>query len=479
MLRQVQQRCRDTGNTQRHEGEARNLESELKPVHDGLPSETAALAQALRDLFSGLGVSIRRYAARRAYDSSTVSRYLSGQRLPRWEFVLNLLHDVAESRGTAPTKETIGMLRTLHTAAWQTGNSPVHKVELLERKLAAADREAQSALSRERWLEDTLEDREHRIRDLEMRYRELQAGTASTGSVDGGADADGGPRDEQAWLRAEIRDLKEELARVRALHREAEERCERLERELAEAEKTATRNGAPLLPAPQEQIDGGLSLQSMPAGRESSPTIQFGHVNGGVTVFTDSWQVDEEFVSSVSVRIQDAEGDIGNGLLFDRETVIALGSTKNRPELFSPAAPVKVIIGEKSVQGTLVEKHSTVPSPGGSRTLRLVVLRLSEPVPFPDRPWNYDSRVMPGTQLMASAHVPEYGAYSCVLDVKGRSGDWLRVSGEVAPGLIGAPAFSSSGSLVGLVALYSTSENGGLLLPVRALRELTTLKLDL
>lgn len=165
---------------------------ELQPVHDGLPPETAALAQALRDLFAGLNLTTRRYAARRSYDSSTVSRYLSGQRLPRWEFVLNLLNDVSEARGATPTGEAVDMLRTLHTAAWQTGNSPVHRVHLLERKLADADREAQRAAARERWLQDTLEDREQRIRDLGLRYRELQAGAAATEAVD--ADGEAGER---------------------------------------------------------------------------------------------------------------------------------------------------------------------------------------------------------------------------------------------------------------------------------------------
>ncbi|WP_331736358.1 hypothetical protein [Streptomyces sp. NBC_00045] len=450
------------------------MANELKPVHDGLPPERTALAQALRDLFAGLGVTSRRYAARRSYDSSSVSRYLSGQRLPRWEFVLNLLNDVAEARGTTPTEETVGMLRTLHAAAWQTGNSPVHRVELLERQLAEADRKAQGAAARERWLQDTLEDREHRIRDLGMRYRELQAGAALTDPVG----TDGESANEQAWLRAEIRDLKEELTRVRALHREAEDRCERLERELAEAEKTAARDGAPPLPAARELLDGGLRLQGTAAGRDTYPTVNIGHSTGDITVFTDSWQVDEEFVSSVSVRLQGAEGDIGNGLLFDAETVITLGSSLARSEARNSLGQVKVVLGTKSVWGTPVEER-TVARPDIRESMPLRVLRLSEPVAVPDRPLTYDSRVMPGTRLVVSAHTPEFGSYSCVLDVKGRSGGWLRASGEVISGLSGAPAFSSSGSLVGLVALRARDGNGGLILPVTALRALTTLKLDL
>ncbi|WP_327260550.1 hypothetical protein OG444_02765 [Streptomyces sp. NBC_01232] len=444
------------------------MAGELQPVHDGLPPETAALAQALRDLFAGLNLTTRRYAARRSYDSSTVSRYLSGQRLPRWEFVLNLLNDVSEARGATPTGEAVDMLRTLHTAAWQTGNSPVHRVHLLERKLADADREAQRAAARERWLQDTLEDREQRIRDLGLRYRELQAGAAATEAVD----ADGEPANEHVRLRAEIRDLKDELARVRALHREAEERCERLERELVETERTAVLNGAPLLPATREHIDGGLDVRDT-SGRRSSPTFHFGHVNGGVNVVSDSWQVDEEFVSSMTVWLQIPDRDVRNGLLVDADTVVTFD--------WQPPArdsPVTVGVGEKSVRGTLVEE---LPVAGSSdTTVTLMVLRLSEPVPVPDRPLTCDARVMPGTRLVVGARTRAgTGYFSCLLELKGRSGIWLRVSGDTIDGLAGAPVFSSAGSLVGMVAYRSSDTNGSLLLPVSALRELTTLDLDI
>jgi hypothetical protein len=116
--------------------------SEPRPVDDDLPAEWAALVAALRDLFTGLGVSTRRYAARRAYDPSTVSRYLSGRRLPPWEFILGLLHDVAEERRTLPTTESIDMLRALHTAALQTSKGPAHRVQRLEQELAEVYQEA-------------------------------------------------------------------------------------------------------------------------------------------------------------------------------------------------------------------------------------------------------------------------------------------------------------------------------------------------
>ncbi|MBH1933386.1 hypothetical protein I5Q34_03640 [Streptomyces sp. AV19] len=402
---------------------------ELKPVDDDLPPAAAVLAQALRDLFTGLCVSTRRYAARRAYDSSTVSRYLSGRRVPPWEFVLNLLHDVGETRGSVPTAETIDRLRTLHTAALESGGSPAHRVQLLERELAAADGEARHAATRERWLEDTLQDREHRIRDLEMRNRELEA-----------------------RLREEIRDLKEELVRVQALHQQAEDRCEQLERQLAEAEERAP------LPAgfrPEADVHNNVA-----AGQQFLSSVM---------VYTDSWQVDEEFVESVSVQLYAMDHRyLGNGLLFDAETVITPGPV---PEALwtrsETERTVKVHVGGRKVPATSLETRASPP---------LVVLRLEKPLPFPGRPLSFDRRLMPGRQLLVSAYTTN-GPYSCLLDVKGRTGNWLRVTGELPDGLIGAPAFSGAGALTGLLLSCGRDGQRGLLLPVGSLRALTTVKL--
>ncbi len=411
--------------------------SELKPVKQGSGPEEAALAVALRDLFQGLGVSTRRYAARRAYDSSTVSRYLSGNRMPPWEFVLNLLHDVAEERGTVPTEETIGMLRDLHNAALSGSKSPAHTLQLLERKLAEADQEARRAAARERWLEDALQDREHRVRDLQTRFHELQASATAPASSDPLGDAAGERANEQARLREEVRELREELARVRARHQRAEERCEQLERQLAEAEGGSGQAGEDaLLPAvahrateatrvPEEVGPAGPAeaeahnrFMAAPGSAPVNSVYQIGHVHGSVTVNADDWQVDEEIVAAVSVRVYDLDEHLGNGLLLDSRTVITSARLPADP-LFSG---VHVAAAGRLVAAAVVE---TLALPElDPRWLRypapLVVLRLAEPVPV--QPLTFDWRPRPGRQLLVSAHAAT-GPYSCVLDVRGRTGD--------------------------------------------------------
>ncbi|PJJ01994.1 hypothetical protein BX264_2318 [Streptomyces sp. 2333.5] len=448
---------------------------ELRRFDEGLPPEVVALAQALRDLFMGLGISTRRYAARRAYDSSTVSRFLGGRRPPPWEFVLNLLHDVAEERGTVPTEETIGMLRELHTTALQAGNSPVHKMQLLQRQLAEADQEARRAAMRERLLEDTLQDREHRIRDLQMRYRELQAASVQLPPEEGVTAPPGGPAEEHARLRTEIHDLQAELGRVRALHRQAEERCEQLERQLTETEKAAGQTEGIALPELLRSNAGDRPM--MGDGASGAPGIRnhFEYVHGDINVIHDGWLVDEEYVESLTVRVVDeVTGHRGNGLLVDAETVVTVGHVLSAEEPGVPGPEVTVLSGERSVRAVPVESH-TVDLRGFAYPV--VVLRLSGALPFPERPLTVDLRPTTGSQLLVSAYSVD-DRYSCLLDVKGRTGDSLRVSGEIADGLGGAPAFSSTGGLAGLLAMWDREKDRGHVLPASTLLALTTVNLS-
>ncbi|MDT0448987.1 hypothetical protein [Streptomyces hesseae] len=424
--------------------------SELQAFGEGISPEMRALAQALRDLFAGLEISERRYAARRSYDSSTVSRYLSGQRLPPWEFALNLLNDIAEMRGTVPTAETTEMLRALHHAALRSGKSPTHKVQLLQQQLAVADEDARRAAQRERWLEDTLRDREHRVRELQ-----LQIGGFRTGPD---------PDADRTRLIAEIQQLKDELEETREAHRQAEERCERLERQLAEAE--TRQRGA----EPDDLVAVGPGPADIP-GPMSAGTI----IHGDVFVNTSSsWRIDEETVGSVTVEVayqyrnRERRTRV-NGLLVGPTTVVV-------PQLLSRTIEVDWRITSSDGKGTTAEIIEYGPEP-----FVLTVMRLAEPLANVVPSIALGQSTMPGSQLLVNAHArDETGRryrHSGLLEVKGRSGPWVRVEGELPVGLTGAPAFHvGTGELIGLVAKRLT--DGGSkahLIPAGALLDLEAL----
>ncbi|WP_406397087.1 response regulator [Streptomyces uncialis] len=222
---------------------------ELRPLGEGLTPESRALAQALRGLFDGLAVSVRRYAARRTRDPGTFSRYLSGARVPPWEVVTDLFTDLAEHRGRPATPEAIEHVRGLHRAAVATGASPRHAMEVLEQQLADADRVSRRSSVRGDVLGDALLDRQHRIADLEVRLSQLEAEwSAERERADRLASAHPDVSEllrERDTLRDEVARLGSELIAAQKQRGEAEDRCELLERQL-EAIDRAQRSSVPL-----------------------------------------------------------------------------------------------------------------------------------------------------------------------------------------------------------------------------------------
>jgi hypothetical protein len=148
----------------------------FKPLNDDLPEAARGLADELRTLFVGLDVSLNRYAARVHRDPGSVSRYFGGTRIPSWGFVYDLLvESTMHNRGVPPTQPVVEHLMRLHHAALKAGGSPAHQVQLLQDKLADADREAMHAAEREHELEEALRAAQQQVARLSVRERELEA----------------------------------------------------------------------------------------------------------------------------------------------------------------------------------------------------------------------------------------------------------------------------------------------------------------
>ncbi|MEU6139446.1 response regulator [Streptomyces sp. NPDC047081] len=214
---------------------------ELRPLAQDLTPESRALATALRELFEGLEVSVRRYAARRIRDAGTFSRYLNGTRVPPWDVVMDLFTDVAEQRGVAATPEAIELVRRLHGAVVESSSSPRHAVEELEEQLAEADRASRRSTARGDALGDALLDRKHRIANLEVRLSHLEAAwTAERERADRLAAANPDVTEllrERERLEGEVARLSSELEAAKKQHAGAEERCNLLERQLEAVEQ--------------------------------------------------------------------------------------------------------------------------------------------------------------------------------------------------------------------------------------------------
>ncbi|GAA3153132.1 hypothetical protein GCM10010521_46240 [Streptomyces rameus] len=228
--------------------------SVLVPLGGDLPEESRALAEALRRLFDGLGISVRRYAARRHRDPGSLSRFLNGTRIPPWEFVHDLIRDVAEEQGRAPTPEAIELLRRLHRTALACGGSALNRVQALEDELADADRQSMRSAALVRALEGALADAQHRAADLELQIRQLH----------GHQDRSAAERDktlrlyedqvtallrERQDLMEQVEALGEDLKDAHARRVRAERRCEELERQLVAAEEHGEGENPPVADA--------------------------------------------------------------------------------------------------------------------------------------------------------------------------------------------------------------------------------------
>lgn len=262
-----------------------------------MSEENRRLSEALRAVFAGLKMSVRRYAARRHRDAGTISRYLNGKRVPPWEFVVDLLSDAAQGHG-GPTDEALEHIRELHRTALQAGGSPQHTIQLLQDELADNDRRMRQWDAYRETLLQALQDRQHRINGLELQMRELEAGHGR--ALAEAADAVAWYRDDAESLRtqrdqlkAEIADLKEELARAKEHSLFHEQRCHDLERQLEEAEQDNPENAggtvesktagdirdeqtSPRRPARAQRHPNGATfdLRSLSAPREVRDLVQ-------------------------------------------------------------------------------------------------------------------------------------------------------------------------------------------------------------
>ncbi|UGQ13472.1 response regulator [Yinghuangia sp. ASG 101] len=176
-----------------------------------------------------LDVSVRGYGARRFRDAGSISRFLSGARVPPWQFVVELLDDVARCRGEAEAPEAVAHLRRLHGAAFHHVGAATGSAKVLELQLAEAELDARRSSVDEELLGGALVDRNHRIAELEARLTQLE-GTWS-GAVRS-------PQhtvleSEREALAMQVRSLSDELETTRRRGLEAEARCDTLERQLA------------------------------------------------------------------------------------------------------------------------------------------------------------------------------------------------------------------------------------------------------
>jgi chromosomal replication initiator protein DnaA len=294
----------------------------LVPLGGDLPDESRALAEALRGLFDGLGLSVRRYATRRHRDAGSVSRFLNGSRVPPWEFVSDLISDVTERQGQPPTQEAVDLLRRLHRAALAESGSAFSRVQLLEDQLADADRRSMESTAVVRALERALADAQHRAADLELQIRQLHG--RQNDSI---AEKDKSLRlyedqvtallRERQNLLREVEALSEQLLDAHSRRAQAEQRCEELERQLLVAEELWAEESGEEEPGGEDH--GGVDAGSpAPSAHGGDP---FGHDDARASGLNSRYLLDtfvageaNRFALSAAVAVAEAPARLYNPL---------------------------------------------------------------------------------------------------------------------------------------------------------------------
>ncbi|MFF8309555.1 coiled-coil domain-containing protein [Streptomyces lydicus] len=219
------------------------MRNDLDKVSEELPPEVQALAKALRELFSGLDLGIRRYAARKHRDAGAISRNLNGTRVPPWEFVSELFKDVAEVRQQPVQAQVLEHVRHLHREALRVSNKRLYEIQILQDKLEQADRNQQHAEMREQALLEALQTRQRRIAELQTERQALESTWISekmnhAKEFEQARARESSQEEEIRRLNSEVTRLEEELRIARQLTLEAEEKCTILENQLDQAEES-------------------------------------------------------------------------------------------------------------------------------------------------------------------------------------------------------------------------------------------------
>ena len=187
--------------------------SVLKPLDPDLRPEVRLWVGELRGLWQATGLSMGQFAVLHPFDKGTVSRYLSGQRVPGERHFLDTLLTTLESYGRPVTPDVREYVTGLQMRALEAAHPHEYRVRLIKDEMEAALTGRLEAERYARSLEEHLAERNREIHDLTEDRNRLRATLDS----------------EYARLVQEIDKLAKDLDLARSRSARADQRCAELE----------------------------------------------------------------------------------------------------------------------------------------------------------------------------------------------------------------------------------------------------------
>jgi hypothetical protein len=187
--------------------------SVLKPLDPDLRPEVRVWVEELRAVWQATGLSMGQFAVLHPFDKGTISRYLSGHRVPGERHFLDTLLSTLESYGRPVTPAVRDYLTGLQMCALEAAHPHEYRVRLVKDELEIALTGRLEAERYARALEQQLAERNREILDLTEDRNRLRA------ILDA----------EYARLIQEIENLSKDLALARSRSVRADQRCAELE----------------------------------------------------------------------------------------------------------------------------------------------------------------------------------------------------------------------------------------------------------
>lgn len=187
--------------------------SALKPLDPDLRPEVRVWVDELRAVWQATGLSMGQFAVLHPFDKGTVSRYLSGHRVPGERHFLDTLLATLESYGRPVTPAVREYLAGLQMRALEAAHPHEYRVRLVKDELEVALTGRLEAERYARALEEQLAERNREIQELTEDRNRLRA------TLDA----------EYTRLTQEIEKLSKALALARSRSVRADQRCAELE----------------------------------------------------------------------------------------------------------------------------------------------------------------------------------------------------------------------------------------------------------
>ena len=225
---------------------ARVSSQPLTPIPETVPPDIRDFAETLRLLFGALDMSLNRLAALLHSDPGTVSRYLSGKRIPPPDFIDRLCKAVYDAKGALVTEQVEEHVHRQFLAALREHHPARYEIQRLTDLLQVAAQEKRQHEITITALEEAIASRNERIYALEREGRQLRSSWAG---AEGLLEEEGKDRERLRetidTLYTQVSFFKEQLLSAQQRAAQAEDRCRELEARLDAAGAVLPDDGQP------------------------------------------------------------------------------------------------------------------------------------------------------------------------------------------------------------------------------------------